>query len=105
MMVLPARLDDLRPEDRGAWGEDDLRVADKPGSPVRNDGIRQELQIGAVTHGYGLRLHGIVRVHHVNLAGRLGGDVRLCAGAERNLQGEAVSLNDTPGGGYQKHPR
>ena len=101
--MLSARMDDLRKEKRRGRSDGDSRVADEARAPMRDHGIGKKLQICIVGKRDGLRLRRVVGIHRVDLGCRLRGDVRLRAGAERDVESKPVSLQQAAGGRDQEH--
>ena len=92
MMMLSARLDDLRIEERCRRSDGNSCIADEPRAPMRDHGIGKKLDVCSVGEREGLRLRRVVGIHRVDLGCRLRGHVRLSARTERDVESEPVSL-------------
>ncbi len=104
VMVLAPRLHDLPVEQRGGRRDRDPGGGEESRAPVRDQRLRQELEVGSVGERDGLRLRRMVGVHAVDLGRGLCRDVRPRLRPERDLEGEAVPLQDAPRRGDHEDP-
>ncbi len=83
----------------------DARLAVEARMPMRDDRVRQELEITLVACPDRLYLSGVVCVHRMDLRGRLSGYVRLRSVTEVHVQRQTVPLQHAPRRRDDEHAR